>query len=145
MGSILPTCRRCGRVRPAPAEEVDYHGRPVSLRIKLPKRTRWPATDEHAKQVIVEKIRRGLAAVESAPGRDEKMRAAVELFHELIAQPLLLATNVNFRQVALTKKEEIGCEMRAEATDYDDDWLEAEYAWENMLAELPDHPLYVED
>ncbi len=143
-------CRRCGRL-PAPAAPLapeaveDYHGRPISLRIKLPKRTRWPAYDEHAKQVIVEKARRGLNTAESIRNRSEKLRIIVELYHELIAQPLLLASHPTFRLTAINRREEISREVRDKSTSYDEDWFEVEYAWDNLMAELPDHPLYKED
>ena len=163
MASLFRSCRRCGRVYPpaqkepaaealasvvvldAAGEETDYHGRPLSLRIKLPKRTRWPAYDERAKEAIVAKTRRGLSEVEATKGRSERLRLVVELYHELIAQPLLLATHPTFRLTAINRREEISQEVRNSPTSYDEEWFEVEYAWDNLMAELPDHPLYKED
>jgi hypothetical protein len=153
----------CGRRRPlvAPMDEspvatkspmpfitqiTGFTPEPLMLTIRVPKRTRWAPYDEAHKNLFMEKVAKSLAHAQRLPIGEARFRGTIILFNDIIAQPLCLASAPKFREVCLTKMEEMEGYMKNHPeTRYEDEFCETSYQWHELLTELHDHPLYKED
>lgn len=119
---------------------------PLMLTIRIPKRTRWAAHDEPHQSLFKQKARDSLKHLERLPEGERRFRAAIIFFNDIIAQPVFLASHSTFRNVAVKKFEEIEAWFKANPrTRFEDEFLETNYQWHELMTELHDHPLYKED
>jgi hypothetical protein len=118
---------------------------PLMLTIRVPKRTRWAPYDDAHVSVFKEKTRHSLEHMSRLPEGEKRFRAAIIFFNDLIAQPACLASHPSFRQVAINKLEELEAWFKAHPeTRYEDEFVETNYQWHELMTELHDHPLYKE-
>lgn len=132
--------------RPFVAKIQGFTPEPLMLTIRIPKRTRWAVHDEPHQTLFKEKARHSLKHLERLPEGERRFRAAIIFFNDIIAQPVFLANHPTFRGVAVKKFEEIESWFKANPhTRFEDEFLETNYQWHELMMELHDHPLYKED
>ena len=120
--------------------------KPLTLRISLPKRHRWPDTSEDAftetRQIVAEQ----LMAIEQLPLSPKyRLRPMLFLFRHLIEQPLLLARSAKFRVTVIKKLSDVEFQIRREGHELEDELWDVCVRFAELISELPDHPSWVED
>lgn len=120
--------------------------KPLTLRISLPKRRRWPNTSDEAfaetRQIVAEQ----LTAIEQLPLSPKyRLRPMLFLFRHLIEQPLLLARSAKFRVTVIEKLSDVEFQIRREGHELEDELWDVCLRFAELISELPDHPSWVED
>lgn len=112
------------------------------LRITVPKRTRWAPHDEQHKKLIYDKTMKAIKHMETLPDGEERLRAFITLYNDLIAQPIMVASYGSFRAGLSHKLDELQAWAKTNTSVFEDELAETSHQFHELLCEIHDHPLY---
>lgn len=115
------------------------------LRITIPRRSRWAPYHDSAVRECRDYLAHKLNKFEEITDRDEKIVAFIDLIRSFCHQPVMLAAYPVFRGVAAAKVDEITKDVLQNYTPHEEAYVEATYAFGDLMSEIHDHPLYKEE
>jgi hypothetical protein len=117
----------------------------LALTIRIPIRT-FPAANQEEKNKSINTIRGYLERFEAST-KEQRVLVAVDLYNEIIRQPLLAAHNVRFRNQTIQTLNTLAQEIKDNGMHqfYVDAFEDLRFDYNEMLGDLLYHPWWTPD